>query len=133
MITIEIISVLVYVGLLLLMSLVQAAYSFKTAGAAYNLSNHERPQLNKGPIGIRIDNTLNNLKEGALIYLPLTLLVVSLEVSNTWTYYAALVTIIARILYVPIYVAGITTLRSVVFAFSLFAVPAMFIGLLIGT
>ena len=115
------------------MSLVQAMYSFKTAGAAYNLSNHEQPQINKGPVGIRIDNTLNNLKEGALIYIPLTLLVVFLDVSNAWTYYAALVTIIARVLYVPIYVAGITTLRSAVFAFSLFAVPAMFVGLMTGT
>jgi len=124
--------VLVYVGLLFVTMLIQATYSSRTAGIAYNLSNHDKPQPNKRPVGIRIDNTLNNLKEGALMFLPLALLVIHLDISNAWTYYAALATIISRVLYVPIYIAGIEKIRTIIFVPSLLAIPALAFGLFLG-
>jgi len=132
MISMEIWSILVYSGLVFVTILIQATYSARTAGVAYGLSNHTESQPNKGPAGKRIDNTLNNLKEGAVMYLPLAILAVTLDVTNAWTYYAALATILSRVLYVPTYIFGIEKLRSIIFTPSLLAVPAMAVGIILG-
>jgi len=62
----------------------------------------------------------------------LALVAVALDISNAWTYYAALAAIISRVLYVPIYIIGIQKIRSIIFAPFLLAVPVMVIGIIIG-
>ena len=126
---VEVWSIFIYVILAFLLILIQAIYSSKTAGADYGFSNRETPPPNKGAIGFRIDNTLGNFKEGAMMYLPMALLAVSYEISNAWTYYAALVTIISRVLYIPIYIVGIEKVRTLVWIPSFLAVPAMAYGI----
>lgn len=66
------------------------------------------------------------------MYLPLALLAVSLDISNGWTYSAALLTIISRLLYVPIFVLGIRTIRTIVWIPSFAAVPLMSVGIMLG-
>lgn len=128
--TLEAWSIFIYAILAFLLIVIQGAYAIKTAGSAYGFSNREGLQPNKGAIGIRIDNTLNNFKEGSLMYLPLALLAMSLNISNTWTYYAALATIISRSVYIPVYIVGIEKLRTLVFFPSFIAIPAMAYGIL---
>ncbi len=130
--TIEAWSIFIY-GLLVFISVfIQATYIGKTAGPAYGFSNHETPQPNKGPMGIRIDNMLGNLKEGALMYLPFAVLAVHFDISNVWTHYAALATIISRLIYVPIYIIGIEKLRTLIWAPSFLAIPAIAYGIYLG-
>ena len=85
-----------------------------------------------GPFGRRVDRTLANLKEGAIIYLPLAVMAVALEISNTWTVVAAVTTIISRMLYVPIFFSGIPVLRTLIWAPSFVAIPIMAWGILAG-
>ena len=127
--TLEAWSILTYSILVLFLILIQGIYSIRTAGVAYGFSNRETPRLDKSGISVRIDNTLDNFKEGALMYLPLALLAVSLNLSNAWTYYAALATIISRLLYIPIYIVGIEKVRTLVWIPSFLAVPAMAFGI----
>ncbi|NCO02591.1 MAG: MAPEG family protein [Alphaproteobacteria bacterium] len=112
--------------------MIQATYKSKTAGPGYGFSNNETPQPNKGLMGIRIDNMLANLKEGALMYLPIALLAVYFDISNVWTSNAALVTIISRIIYIPVYIIGIEKLRTLIWAPSFLAIPAMAYGIYLG-
>ena len=130
--TLEALSIFTYGLLVFLGVLIQATYKGKTAGPAYGFSNNETPQPNKGPMGIRIDNMLANLKEGALMYLPFALLAVHFDISNVWTSYAALVTIISRIIYMPVYIIGIEKLRTLIWAPSFLAIPAMAYGIYLG-
>lgn len=130
--TLEAWSILIYAILAFFIVVVQAAYASKKAGTEYGFSNREAPQPNKGAIGIRIDNTLDNFKEGALMYLPLALLAVNLNISNVWTYYAAFATIISRLFYIPVYIIGIEKVRTLVWIPSFLAVPAMAFGIYLG-
>lgn len=130
--TLEAWSILTYSILVLFLILIQGIYSIRTASVAYGFSNCETPQLDKSDIGVRIDNTLNNFKEGALMYLPLALIAVSLNHSNTWTYYAALATIISGLVYIPVYIMGIEKIRTFVWIPSYLAVPTMAFGIFLG-
>jgi len=130
--TIEAVSILIYTMLLFGVVVTQATYAGITAGNAFGFSNREGPQPGLGPFGRRVDRTLANLKEGAIIYLPLAVMAVALEVSNIWTVVAAVSTIISRTLYVPIFFAGIPVLRTVIWAPSFVAIPVMAWGILVG-
>ncbi|NJM35001.1 MAG: hypothetical protein HC850_10185 [Rhodomicrobium sp.] len=130
--TVEAWSIFIYGLLVFLGVTLQATYQTMTAGPEYGVTNRDKPQPGKGRMGYRIDNTLNNLKEGALMYVPLTLLTIHFGISNPWTYYAAWVTIVSRLLYIPIYVLGIQTVRTLVWAPSFLAVPALAYGIFLG-
>ncbi len=130
--SLEACSILTYVLLILTTVLIQGMHAGMTLGIEFGISNREQKNLDKGPLGIRIDNTLGNLKEGAIMYLPLTLLTLHLGISNSWTYYAALATIISRICYVPIYIFGIQKVRTIVWIPSILAIPSMVYGICMG-
>lgn len=130
--TLEVISILIYALLLFGTLTIQAGYAGLTAGLTYGFSNRETDQPGKGAAGHRIDKTLGNLKEGAVIYLPLALLAVNLDVSNGWTQSAAVMTIFSRALYVPIYMLGIKTIRTIIWTPSFLAIPVMAIGIVAG-
>ena len=130
--TIEALSILVYALLLFAVIATQAAYAGITAGNDFGFSNRDDPQPGLGPFGRRVNKTLANLKEGAIVYLPLALTAVALEVSNTWTLVAAVTTIISRALYVPIFLAGIPVLRTLLWTPSFVAIPLMAWGIATG-
>lgn len=130
--TIEAWSIFLYGLLVFLVIFIQAAYSGITEGLAFGFSNRDKRPSHKGRIGNRIDNTLNNLKEGAVMYAPLALLAVHYEISNPWTYYAAWATIISRLCYVPIYITGIQKVRTFVWSLSFLAIPALAYGIYLG-
>ncbi len=130
--TIEALSILIYALLLFVVVATQATHAGITAGTAFGFSNRDGPQPGLGPFGRRVDRTLANLKEGAIIYLPLAVMAVALEISNTWTVVAAVTTIISRMLYVPIFFSGIPVLRTLIWAPSFVAIPIMAWGILAG-
>ncbi len=127
--TVEQWSVLIYSGLLFFMVTFQAIYTAIDKGLAYGFSNRTE-LIEKNAFNVRIDSTLNNLKEGAIVYLPLVLLGIHLGVSNNWTEIAASMTIISRLVYVPVFLAGIPILRTFVWIPSFLAVPIYLMGCL---
>ena len=130
--TVETWSVLVY-GLLVLFTVVfQSIYNVITGALRYGLSNREGEQPNKGPLGFRIDRTLSNTIEGALMYLPFALIAIHLDISNVYTLYAAILTIISRVLYTPIYILGIEKIRTLVWTVGFISIPMMVYGIFLG-
>ena len=130
--TIEVYSIFVYGLLGFVVVAAQATYATFTGAVQYGLSNREGAQPNKGPLGFHIDRTLANLIEGGLMYLPMALVAVYADIANPWTHYAPLMTIVSRVLYVPLYMLGIEKIRTFVWLFSFFAVPAMAYGIVLG-
>ncbi|MGB3407727.1 MAG: MAPEG family protein [Jannaschia sp.] len=126
------ISIIIYALLIFGVVAIQAGYASVTAGTAFGFSNRDAPQPGMGPAGRRIDRTLGNLKEGAIMYLPLAITAVALDISNGWTFYAALATILSRVLYVLIFLVGIQTIRTFVWVPSFAAIPAMAVGIMVG-
>jgi hypothetical protein len=57
---------------------------------------------------------------------------ISLDISNGWTWGAALLTIVSRLIYVPVFYLGIPVARTMVWAPSFVAIPALAAGILIG-
>ena len=125
-------SIVIYGLLIFLVVAFQGGYQSATETTEFGFSNRETPSPNKGAMGHRIDRTLDNLKEGALMYVPLALLAVHFGISNSFTFYAALMTIMSRIAYVPIYVFGVTTIRTFVWAPSFLAIPLLVYGIFLG-
>lgn len=132
MMTLEALSIVIYALLIFAAVSVQAAYAAVTGGLAFGFSNRECPQPGMGPAGLRIDRTLGNLKEGAIMYLPLALLAVGLNISNGWTWGAAFLTIVSRLIYVPVFYLGIPVVRTMVWAPSFVAIPLLSVGILVG-
>lgn len=130
--TLEALSIVIYAILIFGAVAVQASYAAVTAGLAFGFSNRESAQPGMGPAGARIDKALGNLKEGAVMYLPLALLAVSLDISNSWTWGAALVTILSRLVYVPVFYLGIPVMRTLVWVPSFAAIPALAVGIVVG-
>lgn len=130
--TLEALSIVIYALLIFGAVAVQASYAALMAGLAFGFSNRESAQPGGGPAGGRIDRALGNLKEGAVMYLPLALLAVSLDISNNWTWGAALVTLLSRLVYVPVFYLGIPVMRTLVWVQSFAAIPALAVGILIG-
>ncbi len=97
MMTIEAWSIFFYGLLIFLVIFIQATHLAITESTAFSFSNRDKQPSHKSKMGDRIDNTLNNLKEGAVMYVPLAVLAVHYEISNPWTYCAAWVTIISRL------------------------------------
>jgi uncharacterized MAPEG superfamily protein len=112
--------------------LVQATYAAFTCGLAFGFCNREGTQPSMGPAGLRIDRTLGNLKEGAIMYLPLALLAVGLNILNGLTRGAALLTLVSRLIYIPVLNVGIPVLRTMVWAPSFVAIPVLLVGILVG-
>lgn len=124
--------IFLYAGLIFACVVLQASYLGLTSGLGFGFSNRDTPPAGKNPFGHRIDRTIENLKEGGMMYLPLAILAVMLETTNPWVQGAALTTMISRLLYVPIYLAGIPLLRTLVWTPGLFAIPAMGYGIWLG-
>lgn len=125
-------SILTYALLIFACVVLQPTRLALTGGMKYGLSNRDTVPPEKSAFAHRIDRTLGNLKEGGAMYLPLALLAVALDASNPWVHYAALATMISRALYVPIYLAGVPVVRTLVWTPSLLAVPAMAYGIWLG-
>ena len=85
--TLEALSILVNAILISSAVAVQASYAALTAGLTagltFGFSNRDGAQPGRGPAGARIDKTLGNLKEGAIMYLPLALLAVGILIGSS--------------------------------------------------
>jgi uncharacterized MAPEG superfamily protein len=130
--TLEALSILIYALLIFGVVTLQAGYAALTAGLAFGFSNRMDPQPGMGPFGDRINRTPGNLKEGAIMYFPLAIMAVVFDISNGWTYHAVFATILSRLIYIPIYLLGVTTLRTIVWSPSFIAIPVMALGIAIG-
>ena len=116
------------VGVLLFVILIQSTQGTLTNGVAHALSNREG---GKGADGLegRIERTRVNTIENLAMFVPLVLLALVTEHTNTWTSYGATVFVAARAVYALAYIAGVTGLRSAAWMAGLGGTLAVAFGL----
>ncbi len=125
---------LTFLALAALLQVLQyAAYSItsiRQVGVAKAAGNRDKPIILTGYAG-RIQRAMNNHFEALILFTIAVVVVTFSDQSDAYTALCALIYLAARILYVPIYVLGLTPWRSLVWFVGLFATIAMLLMALI--
>ena len=98
-------------------------------GVSYTAGARDEQRQPAGVPG-RLHRAMNNHFEGLILFTIAVVVVVLGEASSTVTQYAAWTYLIARILYVPAYAAGVFMVRSVVFSVGFTATLVMILAAL---
>ncbi|EBA12633.1 MAPEG family protein [Roseobacter sp. CCS2] len=117
-------------GMLFVTIAIQATYMDLTSGVGYALSSRDDPPPKEGVIGERLARAVRNQTEGAAVWMPLVLVALQTDTSNSFTYWASVAMIVGRILYVPFYMLGLNPLRSMAWLGFFFGTPVFIYGLL---
>ncbi|MGF1462389.1 MAG: MAPEG family protein [Maricaulaceae bacterium] len=83
-----------------------------------------------GPLVGRAERSKANLLENLVLFIPIALLVLALDASNATTALGAQVFVIARVVHMLCYLAGVPFVRSLAWIASLVGVGMMIAGLL---
>lgn len=109
-------------GWTLVLALVQiilaSAARNKETGMAYNVSPRDRPGPPVGVITGRLQRAQRNLFETLPLFAAAVLIAFIAEREGTLTFFGAWIYLLARIVYLPLYVAGIPYIRSMVWLVS---------------
>lgn len=114
------IRILVYAAILLLVHVfTEAHYKTKQYGAKWNMGarDEDLPPLN--PIAGRLGRARGNYLETLPIAIIALLGVVVAEKTSEWTALGGWIWLVARIVYLPLYWAGVPKVRTLVFLISL--------------
>lgn len=91
----------------------------KETGNAYNASPRDRPGPPVGVITGRLQRAQRNLFETLPLFAAAVLIAFVGEREGTLTFYGTWIYLLARIVYLPLYVAGIPYIRSLVWLVSI--------------
>ena len=127
--TTEITMLLIVLGLLFLLTFVQGAYTAKTYGIKKAGGTREDIPFPQPGFGGTLYRVIANLKEGLFYFVPLVLLTAILDVSNSYTVWGAQLYVIARVLHVPLYLAG-SILRGAAFGLAVLGCGLLGYGLI---
>ena len=125
--TIELLSVFVTGAMLWLSIVIQQLHLEKAAGTAFALSNRDAPP-DLPPAQGRMLRAVRNQTDVAAVWIALVLVQQIVGAGGALTYWAALAMIASRLLYFPLYAAGITPFRSFAWALFLVAAPVFAVG-----
>ena len=96
---------------------------------------HVDPNRDRAPVlterAARADRALRNFLETYPLFVALVLVAELSARHGTLTVYGALLYMLARIVYLPLYISGLAPLRSLSWVFSLVGLVMMFVGILI--
>ena len=98
-------------------------------GVSYTAGARDEQRQPEG-VPVRLHRAMNNHFEGLILFTIAVVVVVLGEASSTVTQYAAWTYLVARILYVPAYAAGVFMIRSVVFSVGFTATLVMILAAL---
>jgi uncharacterized MAPEG superfamily protein len=111
------VTMLLYALLLLfVMVITQAMMTLKTNGFMRFVGSRDSMSAEISPLNGRLSRAINNYKENLFYFIPLILLAVSLDVSNSHTVWGAQVFVIARVGFALAYLTGLPFIRSPFFA-----------------
>ena len=105
------------------------ARSWTFRGLMYSLSNREEI-LEHNHLADRADRTAANTKENFVLFLGLALVAMASAAPSPLILQGAQLFFIARLVYVPVYYAGIIYLRSLVWVVGLAGLIMMLMGLM---
>jgi uncharacterized MAPEG superfamily protein len=130
--------ILFVLGLFVIQTLLPASfrYLFSGPGTGSRLkialgARDTQPPLST--MGARVERALTNMHEALPVFLALAVLHVSLGLQNELAVQGAWLFLIARILYVPAYVAGVFGLRSTIWVASWIGLGMMTAALFSGS
>ncbi len=99
-------------------------------GLAYNLSPRDLPPPSISPLAARMQRAFGNFRETFVYFAVSVLVVTALNKTSSNTALGAEIYFGARLLYVPIYAAGIPAVRTLVWAASIAGLVMVLLGAL---
>jgi len=120
-------SILVLYGLLVIITIgIQVLLALPQVGLPYLASSRDEGRVLTGAAG-RAERALGNSVVAMALFAPAVLIVQALQINSASTLLAAQVFLIARLIYLPVYLAGIPWLRTAVWAVGLLATAWLYI------
>jgi uncharacterized MAPEG superfamily protein len=124
------IAVLGWSALLLVVQIFAQATAAADRGQTYLLSARDETRGSRSAIAGRLDRALRNLLETYPAFIALSVALVLTGKTGGVGAAGALVWIIARVVYVPVYAAGISVIRSLIWFASIIGLAMMFVRLM---
>ncbi len=120
-------SILVLYGLLVIITIgIQVLLALPQVGLPYLASSRDEGRVLTGAAG-RAERALGNSVVAMALFAPAVLIVQALQINSASTLLAAQIFLIARLIYLPVYLAGIPWLRTAVWAVGLLATAWLYI------
>ncbi len=102
----------------------------KDQGLAYNMSARDLPAPSVSPLTARMLRAFGNFRETFVYFAVAVLVVTALGKTNASSALGAQIYFWARVLYVPVYAAGIPVARTLVWAASIFGLVTVLLAAL---
>ena len=116
--------------LLLIQIILQTQFAVNEFGLPYALSPRDDRKTVKGPVAARAGRVLGNFLETYPAFVGLALAVTVANRAGGLSALGAEIWLIARIVYVPVYLTGVKGLRTAVWAISIVGLVMMVVALL---
>lgn len=117
------------VVLLLVHILLQGNFATKERGTAWNAGPRDGDNQPQGVLAGRSARASQNYRETYPAFLGLLLAMILTGDTSGWGLFGGTVWLVARIVYIPLYLKGIPYIRSLVWLVSLLGLLVMMIGL----
>lgn len=130
--TLEMISLLLFLATFSALLMAQPLVLARTKGMAYVTGNRADPVAADSPVAGRLNRTVRNSIEAAVLFVPLVLSIELLGTSNALTQWGAVVFVAARVAYSLLYPLGVVGLRSLAWNVGFAALVAIAVGLING-
>lgn len=128
----EMISLLVFLATFAALLLAQPLILARAKGMQYVTGNRVDPVDADVPVAGRLNRTVRNSMEAAVLFVPLVLATEVLGTSNALTQWGAIIFVGARVAYALLYPLGIVGLRTLAWNAGFAALAAMALGLVSG-
>jgi len=114
----------------LLQLVIATSLATKDQGLAYNLSPRDAPPPPVSPLAARMQRAFHNFRETFVYFAAAVLVVTVLNKTNATTALGAQLYFWARLIYVPVYAAGIVGVRTLIWAASIAGLVMVLLGAL---
>lgn len=119
------------VALLVLHIMIQARFATREFGNRWNAGPRDEQKKPKGVMAGRAERASQNFRETYPAFVGLALALAIVEPASAWGQAGALAWFGARIIYVPLYMAGIPYIRSAAWGVAMLGLLAMFLALVL--
>lgn len=122
LLSVSVVLLLVQIGL-------QGMFATKELGSAWNAGPRDQGKQPEGLLAGRAERASKNFQETYPAFVGLLLAMILTGDASGWGLVGGTIWLLARIGYIPLYLAGIPYVRSVVWLISVFGLLVMMIGL----
>ena len=120
------------VVLLVVHILMQAQFSTHELGSKWNAGLRDDQRKPKSALAGRAERASHNFRETYPAFVGLALALAVADPASAWGHFGAVLWFVARLVYIPLYLAGIPYIRSLVWAISMAGLAIMFLSVLSG-